>query len=235
MHPNLILFPAIVLWLSSAVIAPAQETVQEPPLAEASQDLFDQVLGYWVVDLEAAKTKDFIATVSEGEEEAIAEIQKEMTAATFEFKPDQMMIHEDGDAEAVKITVKSQELEQRILVADFQSENDDPVATTLHINGDRITLSAQDPQGRNLSFGLKRIDEETFKRRVSEEEALQDQDAQAIESEDDYPVATWVPDRPGFVISPHSQKVVDVRNIPSGTIVADPRFPPSEKKFFRVP
>jgi hypothetical protein len=50
-----------------------------------------------------------------------------------------------------------------------------------------------------------------------------------------HPVAAAVPGKPGFVFSPFNNKVVDVRNIASGTLVADPQYPASEKKHFRVP
>ena len=33
------------------------------------------------------------------------------------------------------------------------------------------------------------------------------------------------PGKEGFVFSPYNKKVVDVRGIPSGTLVADPMFP----------
>lgn len=49
------------------------------------------------------------------------------------------------------------------------------------------------------------------------------------------PEAIAVPNQPGFVFSPHNGKIVDVRDIPSGTLVADPTFPAEEKKHFRVP
>lgn len=51
----------------------------------------------------------------------------------------------------------------------------------------------------------------------------------------DYAFANKVPGKEGFVFSPYNNKVVDVRDIPSGTLVADPTFPQSEKKYFRVP
>ena len=51
----------------------------------------------------------------------------------------------------------------------------------------------------------------------------------------DYPFANKVPGKEGFVFSPYNNKVVDVRDIPSGTLVMDPTYPPSEKKYFRVP
>lgn len=56
----------------------------------------------------------------------------------------------------------------------------------------------------------------------------------------DYPFAQKVPGKEGFVFSPYNSKVVDAhdeqgRPIPSGTLVADPTYPESEKKYFRVP
>lgn len=49
------------------------------------------------------------------------------------------------------------------------------------------------------------------------------------------PVAEPVADQPGFVKSPYSGKIIDVRGIPAGRLVADPMFPAEEKKHFRVP
>lgn len=49
------------------------------------------------------------------------------------------------------------------------------------------------------------------------------------------PAAEAVPDKPGFVFSPYNNKIIDVREMPSGMLVSDPTFRPSEKKFFRVP
>ncbi|MGA0846724.1 MAG: hypothetical protein ACO3RV_09300 [Luteolibacter sp.] len=51
----------------------------------------------------------------------------------------------------------------------------------------------------------------------------------------DYPFANKIPGKNGFVFSPYNNKVVDVRDIPTGTLVQDPTFPASEKKYFRVP
>ncbi len=49
------------------------------------------------------------------------------------------------------------------------------------------------------------------------------------------PIAVAVKDKPGFVMSPFNDKIVDVRDIPPGTLVADPTYPLTEKKYFRVP
>lgn len=48
-------------------------------------------------------------------------------------------------------------------------------------------------------------------------------------------VARVVPGKPGFVFSPYNNKIIDVKGIPSGTLVQDPTYPQSEKKYFRVP
>lgn len=49
------------------------------------------------------------------------------------------------------------------------------------------------------------------------------------------PVAEPLPDKPGFVKSPFSGKIIDVRGLPAGATVADPMYPAAEKKHFRVP
>lgn len=59
---------------------------------------------------------------------------------------------------------------------------------------------------------------------------------QAVEQKRaDYPFANKVPGKDGFVFSPYNNKVVDVRDIPSGTLVQDPTYAASDKKYFRVP
>jgi hypothetical protein len=49
------------------------------------------------------------------------------------------------------------------------------------------------------------------------------------------PVARRVPGREGFVFSPYNNKMINVKDFASGTMVADPTYPPAEKKYFRVP
>jgi hypothetical protein len=51
----------------------------------------------------------------------------------------------------------------------------------------------------------------------------------------DYPFANKVPGKEGFVFSPFNNKVIDVRDMPSGTLVQDPTYPAAEMKRFRVP
>jgi len=47
-----------------------------------------------------------------------------------------------------------------------------------------------------------------------------------------YPVADPVPGKPGFVFSPDTNQAIDVRGLPSGTLVMDPSSPRTQ---FRVP
>lgn len=49
------------------------------------------------------------------------------------------------------------------------------------------------------------------------------------------PMAKALPGRPGFVISPYNGKIIDVTGMRAGGVVADPTYPSSEKKHFRVP
>ncbi len=55
------------------------------------------------------------------------------------------------------------------------------------------------------------------------------------EKRTDYTFASKVPGKEGFVFSPYNNKVVDVRDIPSGTLVQDPTYTGAGKGYFRVP
>lgn len=55
------------------------------------------------------------------------------------------------------------------------------------------------------------------------------------EKKSDIPVARPIPGKPGMVFSPFNNKPIDVKGIASGRLVADPTYPASEKKHFRVP
>ena len=57
----------------------------------------------------------------------------------------------------------------------------------------------------------------------------------ADQKKGDYPTATRVKGFGNFVKSPYNDRWVKVKGIPSGSLVADPRFPIEEKKYFRVP
>lgn len=81
-----------------------------------------------------------------------------------------------------------------------------------------------------------------MKEAKKEQEALADRPAadttpppKPPERKSSIPVAQPVPGKEGFVFSPYNNKVIDVRDMPSGQLVADPTYPASEKKHFRVP
>lgn len=59
--------------------------------------------------------------------------------------------------------------------------------------------------------------------------------APAPEKRPEYKFANKVPGKDGFVFSPYNNKVVDVRDIPSGTLVQDPTYTGEGKGYFRVP
>jgi hypothetical protein len=49
------------------------------------------------------------------------------------------------------------------------------------------------------------------------------------------PVAAKALGKDGFVVSPFNGQLIDVRGMASGQLAADPTYPASEKKHFRVP
>lgn len=55
------------------------------------------------------------------------------------------------------------------------------------------------------------------------------------EKRSDFAFANKVPGKEGFVFSPYNNKIVDVREIPSGTLVQDPTYTGAGKGYFRVP
>lgn len=98
----------------------------------------------------------------------------------------------------------------------------------------------------NLTPEQLRAKQEEELRRQAQEEELRRQQAELTggtsttnppitNANPEYPFANKVPGKEGFVFSPYNNKVVDVRGIPTGTLVADPTFSPAEKKYFRVP
>lgn len=49
------------------------------------------------------------------------------------------------------------------------------------------------------------------------------------------PEAKPVPGKPGVVFSPYNNQMVNVEGFRAGSVVADPTYPASERKYFRVP
>lgn len=55
------------------------------------------------------------------------------------------------------------------------------------------------------------------------------------EKRPEWKFANKVPGKDGYVFSPYNNKVVDVKGIPSGTLVQDPTYTGAGKGYFRVP
>ena len=98
--------------------------------------------------------------------------------------------------------------------------------------------------GNNQNVNNEELTPEELRQKQEEERPQLQENALTNDGEEtptppnpnpDYPFANKVPGKEGFVFSPYNNKVVDVRGIPTGTLVADPTYAASEKKYFRVP
>ena len=104
------------------------------------------------------------------------------------------------------------------------------------------TVTSQDQQKIQEQRDLMKEKEEKEKELVTSELPKEKPENTTLtppekpaEKRGDYAFANPVPGKEGFVFSPYNNKLVDVRDIPSGTLVQDPTYPASEKKYFRVP
>ncbi len=104
------------------------------------------------------------------------------------------------------------------------------------------TVTSQDQQKIQEQRDLMKEKEEKEKELVTSELPKEKPENTTVtppdkpaEKRGDYAFANPVPGKEGFVFSPYNNKLVDVRDIPSGTLVQDPTYPASEKKYFRVP
>lgn len=103
------------------------------------------------------------------------------------------------------------------------------------------TATTPDPLKLKEQEELKKKEEEELAKNKAAENptttqpTTEKQPKAPTEAKRDYAFANKVPGKDGFVFSPYNNKVVDVRDIPSGTLVQDPTYPAAEKKYFRVP
>jgi hypothetical protein len=104
-------------------------------------------------------------------------------------------------------------------------------------------LTPEEEAKKKAEEEAKKAEEELKKKQEAEQTGLRDVpppiDPPVNPPQDpvrrDYPFANKVPGKDGFVFSPYNNKVIDVRDLPSGTLVQDPTYPTAEKKYFRVP
>ena len=246
MKPIVFAVPAALLLASVTPLSFAQETRFDGPIEKVEkQDLFEQLLGYWVVDFDSAATKSMFAMTvgdegTDSPESKAGDLKKHMAGVTFEIRKNLLLDYDSERASRTTITVKSQDPKTRTLVTEFQSEGSDkPDAVTIVFDGEHMTMSGKDGDGQEKQFGLKRIDKEAFEKRVPEalrkDKPMAEANKKPLGVKGGYPIAAPVPDKEGFVFSPYSGQVIDVRDLPSGTLVMDPQSSPEEKKYFRVP
>lgn len=119
--------------------------------------------------------------------------------------------------------------------------------------GDRPTPSRQqsvtDPEQQRIQQQRERAQREQAQREQTQREQTERQQATTRPQRDspppppptaptrrpDFPYASPVHGKPGFVLSPYNNIMVDVRDIASGVLVQDPTYPDDETKRFRVP
>lgn len=93
--------------------------------------------------------------------------------------------------------------------------------------------TVQAPDAGAASEAMEKTKPEMEKEQITE--TVQDPRPSSPEAKPSVPVARRVPGRDGFVFSPYNNKMINVKDFASGTMVADPTYPPAEKKYFRVP
>ena len=118
------------------------------------------------------------------------------------------------------------------------------IASCYPVEDTRIKQGPSTPQQPQLTpeqLNQKQLEEQRI--RTAEEELRKQQaniDNQTTTpnanlTTSDYPFAKKIPGKAGYVFSPYNSQPIDVRDIPTGTLVQDPTYPASEKKYFRVP
>ena len=110
--------------------------------------------------------------------------------------------------------------------------NLDPNQTTL-ASQDQQRIEAQREQMKQREAARNQLKETEQQVQAQPETTTFEKPKESVSN--DYQFANPVPGKEGFVFSPYNKKVIDVRGLPSGTLVQDPTYPASEKKYFRVP
>jgi hypothetical protein len=115
---------------------------------------------------------------------------------------------------------------------------DDPATTAAATQGEQ-TISSEEQQKIQEQRDRMREEAELREQQKQAEQRTERRDTPPPPPEprprSDYPFATPVPGKEGFVFNPYNNNVVDVRDIPSGTLVHDPTDSPADMKYFRVP
>lgn len=121
-------------------------------------------------------------------------------------------------------------------IPDSQHKPTRPNANTTVTSQDQQKI--QEQRERMKQSEEQKLHEETAANEMKKPDAVPTTPTNNTKSDTkkgEYSFATAVPGKVGFVFSPYNNKLVDVRDIPSGTLVQDPTYPAAEKKYFRVP
>ncbi len=110
-----------------------------------------------------------------------------------------------------------------------------PKADTTVTSQDQQKIQEQRDLMKQREEGLQKKEQSEMVKEKPKSEATTTTKPKDETKKGDYSFATPVPGKEGFVFSPYNNKLVDVRDIPSGTLVQDPTYPAAEKKYFRVP
>lgn len=224
------------------------------------ESLEERMVGYWAIDTEdeaMLKMMDelagMLASLTPGDDPAAAEekkaarqeVEEILGVSALEFRPGEVCFYGPEGLEKSSFSIKSQDAGTGTLeldVTEWGGTGKQPGRAVF--KDERLEYTTGEDEDL-VSMVLKRIDAAEFKRRkvaaakMNEEEAEEAEEEPAPDPpavvEGVYPVAVAVPGKPGFVFSPYNNGIVDVRAIPSGTLVSDPGYPAEEKKFFRVP
>jgi hypothetical protein len=127
-----------------------------------------------------------------------------------------------------------------LLLASCYPVNENPNQNKVTKKAPATVATNPDPQKLKEQEALKKKEQEALAQNNpsgNTDPATQptDKPKPPVEPKSEYAFANKVPGKEGFVFSPYNNKVVDVRDIPTGTLVMDPTYPAAEKKFFRVP
>jgi|GEM_PF-3990563 len=88
--------------------------------------------------------------------------------------------------------------------------------------------AALDLQEINLLLEKRRLEMEALRQQEENQEDV-------LELKPQYPTAEVIAGREGFVSSPYTGKILNVKGIEAGQLVNDPDYPKSSKKFFYIP
>lgn len=251
--------------LAAGWAAAEKPETEAPDSGGGEKSAGNRMLGYWAIDLEdkaMVKMMDELAgmlaslelgdgpVAAEAKAAARQEVEDVLGVSSLEFRKGEVIIYGPDGLQKSAYTIKSQDAGTGTFELEMTMWDDtEKQPGRAVLKDDRLEFTTGEGEDMELMV-LERIDAAEFKQRKVAAAKMSGEDGEEAGLEDDaagagagppangggaYPVAVAVPGKPGFVFSPYNNGIVDVRAIPSGTLVSDPGFPAEEKKYFRVP